>query len=124
MNLLVFLGFTQKELRLLAEFHNDHNSCLMFLSGLSGPLDQLLASFKTVVFEDSHAIHAIPNHHIDKLLVGPLVQSAQNAGMTLFDPKDGRLEVGLGLFLTFLSQLLLFLCRSFMVKLDRRRCIL
>ena len=95
----------------------------MLLSGLSGPLDQLLASFETVVFEDAYAIHAISNHHVDKFLVGPLVQSAQNASVTLFDTKDGRLEISLGLFLTFLSQLLLKICRRILVicvELDRR----
>ena len=123
MNLFVFLGFPKEELGLLAEFHNDYNPCLVLLSGLSGPLDQLLASFETVVFEDAHAIHAISNHHVDKFLVCPLVQSAQNASVTLFDTKDGRLEISLGLFLTFLSQLLLKICRRILVicvELDRR----
>ena len=108
-NLLVFLGFAEEELRLLAKFHDDHDSRLVLLGGLSGPLDKLLARLKTVVFENAHAVHPIPDHHVDKFLVRALIQSAQNTGVTLLDEKDGRLEVGLGFITTFLSQLLLLI---------------
>ena len=62
MDLLVVFCLAQEKLRLLTKFNLDNYSCLVLFSRLTRPLDQILAHFVAVVFENSHAVHAVPNH--------------------------------------------------------------
>ena len=58
---------------------------LVFLGGLAGVLDQLLARLVAVVAEDSEAIHAVLDHLVDKLLIRLLVYRSKDTSMTLFN---------------------------------------
>lgn len=72
-NLLIILSLAQEQFRLLPKFNLDHNSFRVQFSGLTGPLDEVTAGLRPIVFKDADAIHTILDHHIDELLRGALV---------------------------------------------------
>ena len=89
MNLLVLIGLAEEEFRLLAKLHNHNYSCLVFFCGFSCPLNDFLASFMAIVLENTDSIHTVADHHVDELLIGALVEGAEDACMSLVYAQDG-----------------------------------
>lgn len=83
-NFLIVLSFAQKQFCLRSEFHDNADTGLVFIRCFSRPLHQIFTSLMTVVFENTHAIHSISDHHIDEFLICALVKSSKDTGVTFF----------------------------------------